>query len=160
PWTDGRRGNAHVLCSMCHHGLPIPRALADVVTEAANGSAAAGLAKFRFHLVVNAAQHHENIYCLGRESLACGSEEPMKEFIQYILSILMTFLPPRYRDPDATLRGPAMSAGVFQFAVMLVGLLIRFAFFTWDRATSLGPFGSGTTTPSNLPEVNATFGGG
>src|SRR5881296_2101683 len=36
-----------VLCSMCHHGLPIPRAIADVVTEAANGSAAAGLAKFR-----------------------------------------------------------------------------------------------------------------
>src|SRR5262249_39677322 len=36
-----------VLCSMCHHGLPIPKAIADVVTEAANGSAAAGLAKFR-----------------------------------------------------------------------------------------------------------------
>src|ERR1700688_4826870 len=31
-----------VLCSMCHHGLPIPRAIADVVTEASNGSAAPG----------------------------------------------------------------------------------------------------------------------
>ena len=37
-----------VLCSSCHHGLPIPRSIADVVTEAAgSGGAAAGLAKFR-----------------------------------------------------------------------------------------------------------------
>ena len=37
-----------VLCSSCHHGLPIPRSIADVVTDAAtSGGAAAGLAKFR-----------------------------------------------------------------------------------------------------------------
>ena len=44
-------GNAgapiRVLCSSCHHGLPIPRSIADVVTEAATGGAAAGLAKFK-----------------------------------------------------------------------------------------------------------------
>lgn len=36
-----------VLCRSCHRGLPIPRQLADVVTEAAaSGGAAAGLAKY------------------------------------------------------------------------------------------------------------------
>ena len=38
-----------VLCSMCHHGLPIPKQLADVITdaEAGGGGAMAGLAKFK-----------------------------------------------------------------------------------------------------------------
>jgi hypothetical protein len=37
-----------VLCRSCHRGLPIPRAIADVVTEAAaGGGAAAGLAKYK-----------------------------------------------------------------------------------------------------------------
>ena len=37
-----------VLCSSCHRGLPIPRSLADVVTETAtNGGWPAGLAKYR-----------------------------------------------------------------------------------------------------------------
>ena len=37
-----------VLCSMCHHGLPIPRGIADVVNDAAtSGGAVPGLAKFR-----------------------------------------------------------------------------------------------------------------
>ena len=37
-----------VLCRSCHHGLPIPRQIADVVTDAAtSGGAAAGLTKFR-----------------------------------------------------------------------------------------------------------------
>lgn len=37
-----------VLCSMCHHGLPIPRQIADLVTDAeASGGAAAGLATFK-----------------------------------------------------------------------------------------------------------------
>ena len=37
-----------VLCRSCHRGLPIPRAIADVVTEAAaGGGAAPGLAKYK-----------------------------------------------------------------------------------------------------------------
>ena len=37
-----------VLCRSCHHGLPIPRQLADVVSDAVGGGGAvAGLAKFR-----------------------------------------------------------------------------------------------------------------
>ena len=37
-----------VLCRSCHHGLPVPRQIADVVTDAAGGGgAAAGLAKFK-----------------------------------------------------------------------------------------------------------------
>jgi tetratricopeptide (TPR) repeat protein len=37
-----------VLCRSCHHGLPVPRQIADVVTEAAGSvGAAAGLAKYK-----------------------------------------------------------------------------------------------------------------
>lgn len=37
-----------VLCRSCHRGLPIPRAIADVVTDAAaGGGATAGLAKYK-----------------------------------------------------------------------------------------------------------------
>jgi hypothetical protein len=45
---DGQPGApVRVLCRSCHRGLPIPRAIADVVTEAAgSGGATAGLAKY------------------------------------------------------------------------------------------------------------------
>ena len=45
---DGLPGApVRVLCRSCHRGLPIPRQLADVVTEAAaNGGAAAGLSRY------------------------------------------------------------------------------------------------------------------
>jgi len=37
-----------VLCSSCHRGLPIPRSIADEISEAeTNGGGAAGLAKFK-----------------------------------------------------------------------------------------------------------------
>lgn len=36
-----------VLCSSCHRGLPIPRSLADVVTDASANGGAAGLAKYK-----------------------------------------------------------------------------------------------------------------
>lgn len=37
-----------VLCSSCHRGLPIPRALADFITDAsANGGGAAGMTKYK-----------------------------------------------------------------------------------------------------------------
>src|SRR5438552_2611001 len=36
-----------VLCSSCHRGLPVPRSIADVVTDAATSGGAAGLAKFK-----------------------------------------------------------------------------------------------------------------
>jgi predicted negative regulator of RcsB-dependent stress response len=52
PGIGPTSGNGHpgapvrVLCSSCHRGLPIPRSIADVVTDAAT-SGAAGLAKFK-----------------------------------------------------------------------------------------------------------------
>ena len=36
-----------VLCSSCHRGLPVPRSIADVVTDSATSGGAAGLAKFK-----------------------------------------------------------------------------------------------------------------
>ncbi|MSO84210.1 MAG: c-type cytochrome [Acidobacteria bacterium] len=36
-----------VLCSSCHRGLPIPRSLADFVTDASANGGAAGLAKYK-----------------------------------------------------------------------------------------------------------------
>ena len=53
PGIGPTSGNGHpgapirVLCRSCHHGLPIPRAIADVVTDAATNGGAAGLAKFK-----------------------------------------------------------------------------------------------------------------
>lgn len=46
---DGHPGMpVRVLCSSCHRGLPIPRSIADEVTDAeTNGGGAAGLAKFK-----------------------------------------------------------------------------------------------------------------
>jgi hypothetical protein len=80
----------------------------------------------------------------------------MKPALEYILSILMTFLPPRYRAA-AKLRGPAIIAGILQCALAMGYLLYRFYIFSWERA---GLIGSGVNTPSNLPEVNGTVGGG
>jgi hypothetical protein len=53
PGIGPTSGNGHpgapirVLCRSCHHGLPVPRAIADVVTDAATSGGAAGLAKFK-----------------------------------------------------------------------------------------------------------------
>jgi len=45
---NGRPGApVRVLCSSCHRGLPVPRSIADVVTDAAASGGAAGLAKFK-----------------------------------------------------------------------------------------------------------------
>jgi hypothetical protein len=45
---NGRPGAPlRVLCRSCHHGLPVPMAIADVVTDAATSGGAAGLAKFK-----------------------------------------------------------------------------------------------------------------
>ena len=47
---DGHPGMpVRVLCSSCHRGLPVPRSIADEVTDAENngGGGAAGLAKFK-----------------------------------------------------------------------------------------------------------------
>jgi hypothetical protein len=45
---DGHPGApVRVLCSSCHRGLPVPRSIADFVTEAEAGGGGAGLAKFR-----------------------------------------------------------------------------------------------------------------
>ncbi len=45
---NGRPGAPlRVLCRSCHHGLPVPWAIADVVTDAATSGGAAGLAKFK-----------------------------------------------------------------------------------------------------------------
>jgi len=81
----------------------------------------------------------------------------MKGFVQYILSVAMTFLPPRYRSTDTRLRGPAMVAGILQAFGAMALLLLRFYFFSLERA---GFIGNGVNVPSNLPEVNATPGGG
>jgi hypothetical protein len=45
----GEGAPVRVLCSSCHRGLPVPKAIAEFITEAegANGGATAGLAKFR-----------------------------------------------------------------------------------------------------------------
>src|SRR5471032_2472636 len=46
--VDGHPGApVRVLCSSCHRGLPIPRSIADEVTDAEAGGGAAGLAKFK-----------------------------------------------------------------------------------------------------------------
>jgi hypothetical protein len=45
---DGHPGMpVRVLCSSCHRGLPVPRSIADVVTDAAANGGAAGLAKYK-----------------------------------------------------------------------------------------------------------------
>jgi hypothetical protein len=77
--------------------------------------------------------------------------------ITYVLGVLMTFLPPRYRSHDAGLRGEAMTAGILEFLSALGVLLYRFFIFSWQRA---GLIGLPVDAPSNRPEVNAVFGGG
>ena len=74
-----------------------------------------------------------------------------------ILSVLVTFLPPRYRPEGARLRLAGVVAGGLQMLAAHAFLVYRFIIFSWQRAAIMGP---GVDTPSNLPEVNATFGGG
>jgi hypothetical protein len=50
----------------------------------------------------------------------------MKPALEYLLSILMTYLPPRYRAEAAKLRGPAMTAGILQCGLAMGYLLYRF----------------------------------
>ena len=76
----------------------------------------------------------------------------MKGFVQQVLSVLMTFLPPRYRAEGAKLRPQAMLAGILQFSAAMTYLVYRFYIFSWQRAGIIGP---GLDTPSNLPEINA-----
>src|SRR5262249_54010110 len=45
---DGHPGApVRVLCSSCHRGLPIPRSIADEVSDASTSGSAGGLAKFK-----------------------------------------------------------------------------------------------------------------
>jgi hypothetical protein len=81
----------------------------------------------------------------------------MKSVIQFILGIVMAFLPPRYRAAGARLREQGMVSGILQLLVAIGVLLIRFYMDSWRRAGIIGP---GVNTPSNLPQVNATPGGG
>ena len=77
--------------------------------------------------------------------------------MQSILSVLITFLPPRYRPVGVSLRSAGVVAGALQMLAAMGLLVYRFFIFSWQRAAIIGP---GVNTPSNLPEVNATFGGG
>src|SRR5215831_20106089 len=67
----------------------------------------------------------------------------MKPALEYLLSILMTYLPPRYRAQAAKLRGPTMIAGILQCGLAMGYLLYRFYIFSWERA---GLIGSGVNT--------------
>lgn len=72
--------------------------------------------------------------------------------MQYILAVLMTFLPPRYRAEGAKLRNEAMTAGWVQASAAILFLLYRFYIFSWERAGLIGP---GVNTVTNLPDINA-----
>ena len=80
----------------------------------------------------------------------------MKRVIRYIVAVLMTFVPPRYRE-DVPLRGEAIVAGIVRILAAASILVYRFMIFSWQRAAIIGP---GVDVPSNMPEVNATFGAG
>src|SRR5258708_1241444 len=81
----------------------------------------------------------------------------MKGFLQPVLAVLMTFLPPRYRAEAARLRPEAMVGGILQCAVAMGYLLYRFSIFSSQRpAIIVDP----ALTPSNRPDVNAIRGGG
>jgi hypothetical protein len=53
----------------------------------------------------------------------------MKAFFEYIGSILITVLPPRYRS-STHLRGPAMTCGIAQTVLMIAILAIRLVLFS------------------------------
>jgi hypothetical protein len=53
----------------------------------------------------------------------------MKAFFEYIGSILITVLPPRYRS-STHLRGPAMTCGIVQTVLMIAILAIRLVLFS------------------------------
>jgi hypothetical protein len=81
----------------------------------------------------------------------------MNTLLKSILSVLMTFLSPRYRAESAKLRFAGIAGGLLQTGAAMGYLIYRFHIFFWQRAGIIGP---GVDTPSNLPEVNATTGGG
>jgi hypothetical protein len=53
----------------------------------------------------------------------------MKGLLEYIGSIFVTLLPPRYRK-DTMLRGPAITSGIAQTVVMMSALAIRLVLFS------------------------------
>src|SRR5262245_22281296 len=52
----------------------------------------------------------------------------MKEFVAYILSVLMAFLPPRYRAVE-NLRGPTMVSAILEVFLAMSGLIFRLFYF-------------------------------
>ena len=81
----------------------------------------------------------------------------MNAILKPILSVLMTFLPPRYRAEGAKLRAAGMVGAILQCVAAMGYLVYRFYIFSWERA---GIIGTPVDTPSNLPEVNNNFGPG
>ena len=81
----------------------------------------------------------------------------IKSAIQFILGVVVAFMPPRYRAAGARLREQGMVSGILQLLIAIGILVVRFYIFSWRRAAIIGP---GVDTPSNLPEVNANPGGG
>jgi hypothetical protein len=83
-----------VLCRSCHHGLPVPRQLTDVVTEAAaSGGAAAGLAKYKD---LRAQYYGGQEYDFSENSLLTIAQRAMTaskpdDAIQYLLASLEYF---------------------------------------------------------------------
>ncbi len=96
-------------------------------------------------------RHLQPSFAAGHPTFTLG-EQLMKGFVQYTLSFLMTFLPPRYRAEGARLRSQALAASLFQCAAAMAYLIYRFMIFSWQRAGIIGPV---VDTPSNLPEINA-----
>ena len=80
----------------------------------------------------------------------------MRAILEFLIGMLFSLLPPRYRR-DRDFRMEALASSLVQgFAASLL-LTYRFMIFSWQRA---GIIGNPVDTPSNLPEVNATVGGG
>jgi hypothetical protein len=83
-----------VLCRDCHHGLPIPRQLTTIVTEAeGTGGAAAGLAKYR---ELRAQYYGGQQYDFTENSLLTMAQRAMNarrpnEAIQYLQANLEYF---------------------------------------------------------------------
>jgi hypothetical protein len=56
----------------------------------------------------------------------------MRSIIAYILSVLMTFVPPRYRTAQH-LRGPTMVSAIIEVLLGVFGLVIRLFYFVADH---------------------------
>jgi hypothetical protein len=81
---------------------------------------------------------------------------PLQGFLHFLVSVGLTFLPPRYRR-DKLLRWEAAFAGAVQFFAALLFLGYRFFTF-WSRAA--GNSGDPTQAVWNDPRLNDNFGGG